>query len=220
MRASPLLFALAAAAFPAAICAAQQGIDPTHKFSWSENCGWMNWDGSPGQGASVHATYLTGYIWCENVGWLSLSSSAVPADGHAFANSTGENHGVNIEPGTGSLFGLAWGENIGWVNFSGGALASPPNPARLDSGPSRFRGFAWAENIGWINLDDAVHYVGLGCGACAADFDCSGTLAVPDIFSFLSAWFAQSPRADIDSNGAITVPDIFSFLGLWFAGCP
>jgi len=55
---------------------------------------------------------------------------------------------------------------------------------------------------------------------CAADFDCSGSVGVPDIFAFLSAWFAQSPTADIDGNPGITVPDIFAFLSLWFAGCP
>jgi len=55
---------------------------------------------------------------------------------------------------------------------------------------------------------------------CAADFDCSGAVGVPDIFAFLSAWFAQSPTADIDGNPGITVPDIFAFLSLWFAGCP
>ncbi len=55
---------------------------------------------------------------------------------------------------------------------------------------------------------------------CAADFDGNGTREVPDIFAFLSAWFAQDPRADIDGVPGIGVPDIFAFLSLWFAGCP
>jgi len=54
---------------------------------------------------------------------------------------------------------------------------------------------------------------------CRADFDGDGVVGVPDIFAFLSAWFAMNPAADIDMDGAITVPDIFSFLSLWFAGC-
>lgn len=54
---------------------------------------------------------------------------------------------------------------------------------------------------------------------CRADFDADGTLGVPDIFAFLSAWFAQSPEADFDGIGGIGVPDIFSFLSEWFAGC-
>jgi hypothetical protein len=54
---------------------------------------------------------------------------------------------------------------------------------------------------------------------CAADFDGNGQVQVPDIFAFLSAWFAQDPRADFDGNGGIAVPDIFAFLSAWFAGC-
>lgn len=56
-------------------------------------------------------------------------------------------------------------------------------------------------------------------GGCAADFDCSGSAAVPDIFAFLSAWFAGDSRADIDGAPGINVPDIFAFLSLWFVGC-
>jgi len=55
---------------------------------------------------------------------------------------------------------------------------------------------------------------------CAADFNGDGLRDVPDIFAFLSAWFAQSPSADMNGDGTISVPDIFAFLSLWFAGCP
>lgn len=54
---------------------------------------------------------------------------------------------------------------------------------------------------------------------CAADFDNNGQLGVPDIFTFLSVWFAQGAGADFDNNGTIEVPDIFFFLSAWFAGC-
>ncbi len=53
---------------------------------------------------------------------------------------------------------------------------------------------------------------------CIADFDESGTIDVPDIFAFLSAWFAGSCRADTDGGG-LGVPDIFTFLSLWFSRC-
>jgi hypothetical protein len=56
--------------------------------------------------------------------------------------------------------------------------------------------------------------------ACVADFDNNGDVQVPDIFAFLSAWFAQDPSADLDGTPGIAVPDIFAFLSLWFAGCP
>ncbi len=70
--------------------------------------------------------------------------------------------------------------------------------------------------------------VGTSCNApgndttpcCRADFDNNGTLAVPDIFAFLSAWFGGDLRADFNNSGGNDVPDIFAFLSAWFAGCP
>lgn len=55
---------------------------------------------------------------------------------------------------------------------------------------------------------------------CTADFDGNEAVEVPDIFAFLSAWFAMDPSADFDGNEVIAVPDIFAFLSAWFAGCP
>lgn len=55
--------------------------------------------------------------------------------------------------------------------------------------------------------------------ACRADFNCDGGVAVSDIFSFLTAWFASDPRADFNGAGGIGVSDIFDFLNAWFAGC-
>ncbi len=54
---------------------------------------------------------------------------------------------------------------------------------------------------------------------CPADFNRDGIASVPDIFAFLSAWFAQSTAADFDGDGQIAVPDIFAFLSAWFRGC-
>ena len=54
---------------------------------------------------------------------------------------------------------------------------------------------------------------------CSADFDGNGAAEVPDIFAFLSAWFAGSGSTDYDGNGQREVPDIFAFLCAWFAGC-
>jgi len=54
---------------------------------------------------------------------------------------------------------------------------------------------------------------------CDADHDCSGVVSVPDIFAFLSAWFAADSAADFNHDSNINVPDIFAFLSAWFAGC-
>lgn len=54
---------------------------------------------------------------------------------------------------------------------------------------------------------------------CFADFDGDGEVLVPDIFAYLSAWFAQDSAADVDGVEGITVPDIFFFLSAYFASC-
>jgi hypothetical protein len=54
---------------------------------------------------------------------------------------------------------------------------------------------------------------------CAADYNCSGTLTVQDIFDFLSGWFAGDARADFNGVNGLTVQDIFDFLNAWFIGC-
>ncbi len=57
---------------------------------------------------------------------------------------------------------------------------------------------------------------------CPCDWNHSGGIDVPDIFAFLSSWFANESRADFDGSGGVGVPDIFAFLSCWFArpgGC-
>lgn len=226
MHRSPAILAATLAMLIAPLAHAQFSpppIDPAHRFSWQENCGWINWIAGPSgppvgspatQSVFISRTYLTGFIWSENLGWINLGHT--PLDGVSHANTDHADYGINRNPTSGLLTGFAWAENAGWVNFSGGALASPPNPARLDTAASRFRGFAWAENIGWINLDDAAAYVGF---LCPADFDQDTHVAVSDIFTYLDAWFARDPRSDINMDGAANVQDIFDFLAGWFAGC-
>lgn len=139
--------------------AAPSNIDPTDKFSWSENVGWMNWRDANGgaDGVLVDTDFLSGYVWMENVGWINLGDGT-PTDGMFYANLDGTDFGVNIDPGTNDLFGLAWGENVGWINFDTPGVS--PDQARYDVAAHRFRGYAWGENIGWINLDDPVHFLG------------------------------------------------------------
>jgi hypothetical protein len=53
---------------------------------------------------------------------------------------------------------------------------------------------------------------------CIADFNCSGSLTVQDIFDYLQAWFAGAAEADVNGSG-VSVQDIFDYLGMWFTGC-
>ncbi len=55
---------------------------------------------------------------------------------------------------------------------------------------------------------------------CPGDFNKDGVVDVPDIFAFLSAWFAGNIEADYTYNGVVFTTDIFAFLSAWFAPCP
>lgn len=55
---------------------------------------------------------------------------------------------------------------------------------------------------------------------CPVDFDCNGTLAAQDIFSFLNAWFAGDPAANFNASAGLEVQDVFEFINAWFVGCP
>ncbi len=200
---------------------AQSDISPVHKWSWGENVGWMNWRdaGSPPafSGVLLPADYLAGFVWAENIGWINMGDGT-PADGVAYANATGADFGVNIDPSTGDLFGYAWGENVGWINFdTRTALNASGQQARFDRADERFRGYAWGENIGWVNLDDAYHFVALGC---IADFVPDGVLNFFDVQGFLNAFSAHDSSADLAPDGVFNFFDVQAFLNYFAAGCP
>ena len=120
-------------------------MDPTAKWSWSTNAGWINFNPTVGGSVAVYGDHLEGYIWAENVGWIRLGTHTGGSP-HTYANTDATNYGVNRDQ-SGSLSGYAWGTNVGWINFSpttGGVTIDPRTGA--------FAGYAWGENIGWISL--------------------------------------------------------------------
>jgi hypothetical protein len=194
---------------------AQSNVDPNHNFSWSENCGWMNWRDANGgtQGVRVHATFLQGFAWGENIGWINFGDGT-PGGGSAYTNASGADHGVNIVPGN-DLSGFAWGENVGWINFNTAALG--PQRARFDASARRFHGYAWGENIGWINLDDLNHYVGLGC---YPDCNGDGTLNLADFGCFQTQFALSNPYADCNGDSVLNLADFGCFQTRFALGCP
>lgn len=177
--------------------AAEDLIDPAHRYAWGENIGWTNWrdagDPPGSQGVRVHGTFLSGFIWGETVGWINVGSG-LPANGDHYANLDGSDSGVNIDA-SGDLYGYAWGENIGWVQFDTRSQGS--QRARLDAAAHRFRGYAWGENIGWINLDDPEHFVGIAQG-------------ITELFK----------RSDTNADGEVDISDALQSIGCLFLGLP
>jgi hypothetical protein len=210
-----LIIVLAAAAH----ARGQTSIDPVDKLAWQENTGWTNWHdagATPGaQGVVVHLAqgFLSGYAWSENVGFISLGRGVGP-----YANSSGANTGVNLDPQTGELSGFAWAENVGWINFAGGELASPPRPARYDFAQRRLRGFAWGENVGWLNLDvaESGKFVAL---RCPADFNADGQADFFDYLDFAQAFDAEDPSADFNGDSQVDFFDYLDFVQAFDAGC-
>lgn len=102
-----------------------------------------------------------------------------------------------------------------------------PAPASLSSFLDEEAGGVWTLSVTDGRSGDRGTLIRWGlvltvrsADCCLADFDGNGTPGVPDIFAFLSAWFAGDSAADVDANGTVAVPDIFAFLSAWFAGCP
>lgn len=98
-------------------------IDPTYKYAWGENIGWINFGTSNG---NVHVTdsALSGYALSETVGWINLDGVA--------------------NDGEGNLSGYAWGENVGYIKFN------PTNGGVTINSSGEFSGSALGENVGWI----------------------------------------------------------------------
>ena len=214
MRTALLAACILALATPAL---AQTNISATNKYSWSENCGYMNWADANGglQGVRISNNFMSGFVWMENVGWLNLGGGS--PEGCVYSNLTGADHGVNIHP-NGDLYGLAWGENIGWVNFNTApTLAQYGNHARLDRAAGRLRGYAWGENIGWINLDDSNIFV--ETTFCRGDWNGDGMVNSNDISAFLTTWLESingaACTADMDGNQVVNSNDISAFLTVW-----
>lgn len=157
---------------------AQSNIDVTNKSGWGENVGWTNWRDADATNAGiiVGPTFMGGSVWGENVGFISLGDGA-PDNGVEYTNLDGSDFGVNIEA-DGKLHGLAWGENIGWINFDGGAMAAPPQAARIGcadppgSPLARLTGFVWGENVGWINLSSLTVGKFVSVDAATTPIDC------------------------------------------------
>ena len=121
------------------------GIDPTAKWAWSTNAGWINFNPSGGGGVAVYGDHLEGYVWAENIGWIRLGTHTAGSP-HTYRNTAANDYGVNRDP-SGKLTGYGWGANVGWINFA-------PNGegVTIDPGTGAFAGYAWGENVGWISL--------------------------------------------------------------------
>jgi hypothetical protein len=163
-------------------------VDPTSKYAYGPNFGWVNWAGDSANGAVIGSYVCSGYAYAANVGWINLGGGA-PTNGINYQNLAANDFGVNSD-GLGNLRGYAWGANIGWVNFeSNGA-------PHVNLVTGQFSGSVWSANCGWITLSNAVAYV-------QTDAVSPGTLA-PDglpIAWLLTYFGTTNENASADPTG-------------------
>ena len=130
------------------VAQAQTGnIDPTNKWAWGTNVGWINFRPSDG-GVTVYSDHLEGYAWAENIGWIRLGTHT-GGGAHTYGNTSHTDYGVNHD-GSGNLSGYAWGTNVGWINFNPSHIQ-----VTIDLDTGIFDGYAWGENVGWIHFQNA-----------------------------------------------------------------
>jgi len=189
---------------------AQSNIDPTLKFVWGENIGWLNLrDANNAQdGVVIGVNVLAGFVWGENIGWIDVGDGS-PASASAYGNVDSSDFGVNVQP-DGFLSGFGWGENIGWVNFATVGVLGAELGARIEAGA--LRGFAWSENVGWINLgEDGVEAEVEN----PSDFNNDGQTNGADLASLLANWGIGGGLIDINGDGAIDGADLAQLLANW-----
>jgi len=175
--------------------AAPTTIDPTNRYAYGANLGWMDAHGSAANGANhgaVIGEYVcSGYIYSANAGWINLGGG-LPTNGIYYQNVSSNDFGVN-QDGLGNLRGYAWGANIGWLNFEGNGAPT----VNLQTGI--MSGYIWSANCGWISLSNAFAFVQVD--SLAPGLDSTGD-GIPD------AWALQNfgtvninPNADPDHDG-------------------
>jgi hypothetical protein len=117
---------------------------------------------------------------------------------------------------------LAVYDDAGCVNYETRLMACNDDACGADGLSSRItvavqRGRNYTIRVGGYSGATGTGVLTLAC--CPADFNASGIVSVQDIFDFLAAYFANSPRADFNGSGLNSVQDIFDFLAAYFTGC-
>jgi hypothetical protein len=144
-------------------------------------------------------------------------TSLAPYPGCTIVTLPDERKGIHTD-GQWVQYSYTFDQQVDFIDqVTGQPFPEPPtNPAYASIFAARFGPTVESQGVVWVDDFEFTQ----GEPPCPADFDGNGVVEVPDIFAFLSAWFASDPRANFDGVGGIGVPDIFAFLSAWFAGCP
>jgi hypothetical protein len=173
---------------------AESSIDPSRKYAWAANVGWVNFEAGITHGVAAGGFYFSGYAWSANTGWIDFGDGS-PANGHSYANNSSGDFGVNHD-GAGNLSGYAYSANTGWINF-GWASLSDSNRPRFDLQTGVFVGYAWSANTGWIHLGTGLLATNV---LQSPDADADGIADAWEMLHFGTLTTA-GPATDSDDDG-------------------
>jgi hypothetical protein len=165
-------------------------INPTNKFSYGANIGWMDWRGDTNSGAVIGEYVCSGYIYSADCGWISLGSGS-PANTNQYQNLSAGDFGVNHD-GIGNLRGYAYGANIGWINFEN------TGAAKVDLSTGQLSGQVYSANCGWITLNQSFAIVQTDIIRPGTDSDGDG---MADAWEMQHALNLTTFNASSDSDG-------------------
>ena len=172
-------------------------INPSNRFAYGANIGWVNWRGDVTNGAVIGEFICSGYLYSASVGWIHLGGG-VPSDGIRYRNNSARDYGVNHD-GRGNLRGYAWGANIGWLTFTNrDAIGASYDGPKVDLRNGRLRGFAWSGNCGWMSLSNTFAQVQTDTIRAGPDHDRDG---IPDNWELSHAGNVTLLNADGDNDG-------------------
>ena len=174
-------------------CCAATTVDPTNRYAYSGNLGWMDGRGETNNGAVIGEYVCSGYIYAANVGWISLGNSSPPG-GIYYSNTGASDWGVNNQDGLGNLRGYAYGANIGWIAFEN--TGTP----KVDLATGNFSGYVWSANCGWIGLTNTFAHVQTDTVLAGTDSDGDG---IPDAWelTYTNTLTVFNATSDTDHDG-------------------
>ncbi len=127
-------------------------IDNYYQFAWSDNVGWINFDG-------LQINPVSGVINGQAIVLSGGDRLSFNCQDTKSCNKS--NYQVSLNVSTNEVEGYAWSDTIGWTSFNcktggeGGTNNCGTSNYKVTINPAtgEWDGYAWNSNIGWISFN-------------------------------------------------------------------